>query len=277
MYKIFLMLSFGVIYANNFQVEPRIINGSQVSDEDLTWKFIVTLKYNNNFYCSGSLVSPSWILTSAHCLFDISNNKAFTVSPLDTIGTDSYIVTNTTNFAIEKFILHPSFNINTLNNDIALIKLRNPIFTIQPIPYDKSYSLNINAPTKVAGWGSVNTTNDDYPSRLHEALTPILDFNQCNASLSYNGTLTNNMICAGYWEGTRDSCRGDSGGPLVLNKTLVGIISWGYGCARNEYPGIYTKVKNYINWINSYLPKDVNRQWVPIVTDNINIFIPSSR
>jgi len=275
MRKIFILLFFGIIYAENFQIEPRIIGGNRVSDEDSTWKFLVALKYNNVLYCGGSLLSPEWILTSAHCLFDTSTNKAFQVSPLDTIGAENYTITDTINYSVEQFILHPLFNINTLDNDIALIKLRNPIFSINPIAYDKSYILNVNKQTKVAGWGSINPIGDEYPDRLHEALTPVLDFNQCNASLSYDGKLTNNMICAGYWASNRDSCQGDSGGPLIANRILVGVTSWGYGCARDGYPGIYTKVKNYINWINSYLPKESNRQWAPIIVNNINIFIPS--
>uniref|UniRef100_A0A3Q4H516 trypsin n=1 Tax=Neolamprologus brichardi TaxID=32507 RepID=A0A3Q4H516_NEOBR len=66
----------------------------------------------------------------------------------------------------------------------------------------------------------------------------------------YPFRITNNMICAGSRSGGRDSCQGDSGGPLVCNGKFEGIVSWGIGCAISYYPGVYTKVRNYIGWMN---------------------------
>jgi len=86
------------------------------------------------------------------------------------------------------------------------------------------------------------------------------------------------MMCAGYFVSTRDSCDGDSGGPLIVDNTLVGIVSWGGDCAEDGFPGVYTKVQNYISWIKTYVPKKTiptnNTLWVPIIMDNIITFIP---
>lgn len=77
---------------------------------------------------------------------------------------------------------------------------------------------------------------------------PIVDRNECNED--YEGDITPDMICAGVPEGGKDSCQGDSGGPVVLNGNLVGIVSWGDGCARAGYPGVYTNVAYFLDWIN---------------------------
>lgn len=75
----------------------------------------------------------------------------------------------------------------------------------------------------------------------------ILDQKRCNDS--YRGTLTNKMLCAGFWEGRIDACQFDSGGPLVCDGLLSGIVSFGRGCALSEYPGVYTDVITYESWI----------------------------
>lgn len=62
-------------------------------------------------------------------------------------------------------------------------------------------------------------------------------------------TVTSGMVCAGASDPPRDACQGDSGGPLVVNYTLVGIVSWGEGCADTAYPGVYTRVSNYHSWV----------------------------
>jgi secreted trypsin-like serine protease len=93
-----------------------------------------------------------------------------------------------------------------------------------------------------------------YPDLLQQVELPIVGTDTCNAPGWYNGAITGNMICAGYEEGGKDSCQGDSGGPLVTytdsHWILAGIVSWGYGCAEEQLPGIYTKVTNYLQWIN---------------------------
>ncbi|MBW3890958.1 trypsin-like serine protease, partial [Neisseria meningitidis] len=66
---------------------------------------------------------------------------------------------------------------------------------------------------------------------------------------SYPGMIEVTMFCAGYLEGGKDSCQGDSGGPVVCNGELQGIVSWGYGCAEQNYPGVYTKVCVETEWL----------------------------
>jgi trypsin len=126
----------------------------------------------------------------------------------------------------------------------------------------------------------MDSQGEDYPEDLQEALLPIVDFDTCNSDTSYEGYLTENMFCAGYLDGRKDGCQGDSGGPLIVDNTLVGIVSWGNGCAQENFPGVYTKVQNYASWITEttkeVTPKPKPILWVPIVIDNIITFIPKA-
>jgi len=271
MYKILivgLLWSFvnGVAVAEDLLIESKIINGTVVSVNDDEWRFIVSLKYNGNAYCGGSLVAPNWVLTAAHCLY------GYTPDAYDSVGVGSYNLNTMTEYGVKQFIIHPSYNPTTMDNDIGLIELDKSALTVATIPYDISSSLAVNTQTKVAGWGTMTEGSYDIPDDLMEALTPIVDFDKCNSA--YGGAVTNNMICAGYWVSTRDSCQGDSGGPLIVDNTLVGIVSWGNGCAEDGYPGIYTRVQNYAQWLKSYVPYVPKKTWAPIMMDEITTFVP---
>ncbi|XP_052029506.1 anionic trypsin-2-like isoform X8 [Apodemus sylvaticus] len=101
----------------------------------------------------------------------------------------------------------------------------------------------------ISGWGNTLSFGVNNPDLLQCLNAPVLPQADCEAS--YPGQITSNMICVGFLEGGKDSCQGDSGGPVVCNGQLQGIVSWGYGCALKDNPGVYTKVCNYVDWIQS--------------------------
>jgi secreted trypsin-like serine protease len=92
---------------------------------------------------------------------------------------------------------------------------------------------------------------------LRKAAVPVVDTRVCNEPASYNGAIREHMLCAGHKQGGTDSCQGDSGGPLVLRGSdgpvLVGVVSWGVGCARKLKYGVYTRVADYRRWINGII------------------------
>ncbi|XP_075114143.1 trypsin-like [Leptodactylus fuscus] len=150
-----------------------------------------------------------------------------------------------------KVIRHGSYNSRTLDNDIMLIKLASPATLnsyVKAVPL-ASGCAGAGTSCLISGWGNTLSSGTSMPNLLQCLNAPILTSAQC--SNAYPGEITGNMICIGYLEGGKDSCQGDSGGPVVCNGQLQGIVSWGYGCALRNYPGVYTKACNYNSWISN--------------------------
>ncbi|NWH97416.1 HGFA factor, partial [Tichodroma muraria] len=107
---------------------------------------------------------------------------------------------------------------------------------------------------QISGWGHKHENVSGYSDVLQETLVPLIPEEKCRSPEIYGTELTENMFCAGYFDSKSDACQGDSGGPLACEKNdisyLYGIISWGDGCGRVNKPGVYTRVTNYVKWIN---------------------------
>ncbi|KAG1652363.1 Clotting factor B [Nymphon striatum] len=169
-------------------------------------------------------------------------------------------------YDVEEIIVHSEYKPPVAYNDIALLKVKRKITDsskVQPIclPIGPEKSQNLEKKrVTVIGWGTTAYAGADSP-KLREASIPVASNNHCNESYMRIRALTNypqginsNMICAGKVTGGKDACQGDSGGPLMLldqshKWTLVGVVSGGYQCARPGFPGVYTRVTEYLNWI----------------------------
>jgi trypsin len=101
----------------------------------------------------------------------------------------------------------------------------------------------------VTGWGTLSSGSSSLPSRLQVATVPIVSREECDASYSAYGGITENMICAAVEGGGKDACQGDSGGPLVVDGLLAGLVSWGAGCAEPLYPGVYSNVASLRSFV----------------------------
>ena len=157
--------------------------------------------------------------------------------------------------------LHPEYNTNTKENDIALIKTSSAIdltsgyLPIGPacLPDVKSTMSDLDSGNAiVSGFGRTSESASAPASTiLRAAEVPLMSFETCQTY--YGKRVYPKMLCAGFKEGKHDSCQGDSGGPLVKLKNgrgiVIGVVSWGIGCARPEKPGVYTKISSYLDWI----------------------------
>ncbi|KOB69947.1 Uncharacterized protein OBRU01_08515 [Operophtera brumata] len=153
---------------------------------------------------------------------------------------------------ISKIFIHELYCPSTLTNDIALLGTAKKISfsqSVLPITFAPSdFKIPDGAEAIVSGFG---TTSYEGPtsSVLLAARVQIVNQDLCLRAYLRMATITPEMICAGATNPARDACQGDSGGPLVTNNHLVGIVSWGEGCANSEYPGVYTRVSEYSDWI----------------------------
>ncbi|XP_073702665.1 trypsin-like [Garra rufa] len=221
----------------------KIIGGYECPPNSQPWQ--VHLTDNGQRSCGASLINERWLVSAAHCEIPASRLTAHlgehNISAEE--GTEQRI-------GVEKVIPHPDFNDQPLNNDFMLIKLKEPaIFNeyVKPIPLATRCS-SAGEKCLVSGWGH---TKDGYTSVLQCLKLPVLPRAQCERA--YDGMITENMFCAGFMQGGKDSCQGDSGGPVVCNGELQGVVSWGDGCAKKGKPGVYTEVCRYTDWTRNII------------------------
>ncbi|MCL4168653.1 UNVERIFIED_CONTAM: hypothetical protein GTU68_008266 [Idotea baltica] len=152
---------------------------------------------------------------------------------------------------VARIIPHEDFNAVTRRNDIALLALATPFSLgdfVQPIPLPAPLQ-NTTGDCVLTGWGDVAEDGPN-PDVLQKLTLPVISDQECRQDyLSLE--IADSMICAGVPEGGKDACQGDSGGPLACQGYLGGIVSWGEGCAEPGYPGVYTEVAYFVDWIEA--------------------------
>lgn len=226
-----------------------IVGGRIALEAEAPYQVLIRGRY----LCGGSEIAALWIVTAAHCFDGQPSESQITIhtGTLSRWGWGEHSQTRV--ITLDSVIIHPDYRSVGSGSDIALIRLAEP-FSItawsQPVGIISSTGLiSSTAIFTASGWGR-NEEGGVISENLQVVGLPFVSRQVCEISYMY---LPNNVVCAGYANGGKDTCQGDSGGPLVEwidgIPILRGITSYGNGCARPTFYGIYTDISVYVAWV----------------------------
>merc|ERR1712042_26714 len=234
--------------------KTKIVGGAPTEENEYPWQVgLLSTRFSARPFCGGTLVSSKTVVTAAHCTsgatpaYVVLGEHDLTKSD----GEKKVRVCGTTN--------NPNYNTRNIDYDFSILTLCEDVqfsTDISPACLPTTSTTNYdNKQAVVSGWGTLSTGGTT-PSVLHEATVKTMSNSQCtSSSTSYSRwDITDRMICASA--PGKDACQGDSGGPLVTREsggfyTLIGVVSWGFGCADARAPGVYARVTSQLSWINS--------------------------
>ena len=260
MLQYFVILILAVVAIVATAPEARIIGGHEVDVNK--HPYLVSVRYRseeNTPYlhkCAGAIYSERVVLTAAQCVVDIKSNEKVLIVALanSRTGVDGLP------YPVLKWVSHPNYSSWTVDYDIGIMII-DDVFDFQhlpinPIPIKAVRPLDGKLAT-VPGWGYREEFGPS-SANLEEVQVPIVSNVDCLKAYG-TGEITERMICAGYLKtGGKDACQGDTGGPLVIDNQLIGLVSWGRGCARPGYPSVYTYVSTLTKWIDDTIAANVS-------------------
>ncbi|XP_068631440.1 serine protease nudel [Battus philenor] len=241
------------------RTESRVVGGKP--SQPAAWPWVAALYRDGMFHCGGVILNQHWVMSAAHCVhkfwkhyyeIQVGMLRRLSFSPQEQ------------NHRVSHVIVNQNYNQEDMVNDLSLLRVKTSIqFSrwVRPIclPGPETAGPNwLSGPDPdtlctAVGWGATIERGLD-PDHMREVEVPI--WSHCKHRQDEAGR----EICAGLKEGGKDTCQGDSGGPLLcrnpINKQqwyVAGIVSHGDGCARENEPGVYTRVSIFVEWIKFHI------------------------
>ncbi|XP_041970762.1 trypsin alpha-3-like [Aricia agestis] len=234
----------------------RIVNGKAVEITEVPYQASLRRKVSSGWAhsCGAIVITVRSLLTAAHCV----NSYTFQSDLLRVVVGTVSRTSGGSSYDVAGLYLHEDYSPMTLEHDIAIIVTAKKMSfgrSVQPIPLlEYGQELAEGTEALVSGYG-VTSYEGTVAQSLQAAVVKIVSQQSCARAYMRIGAITSGMLCASADAPPRDACQGDSGGPLVAHSKLVGIVSWGEGCANVSYPGVYTRVSAYTPWIRNKLSK----------------------
>lgn len=233
-----------------------IVGGTPTRPDQYLFTVGLRSSQNGPNFCGGSLIDATHVLTAAHCISRYSASPTW-------VSLGSHFLSGSFDgqqVRVTNRTVHPDYQKpKSMSNDFAILELAEPALPSIPTIVLASASNTDETPIGrtaiTCGWGTTTQGGSQSDVKL-ETTVPILSNEQCHETLTgVDGT----MICAGYDQGGKDTCQGDSGGPFFTQRhdgqpILVGVVSWGIGCAREKLPGVYSRVSTALDFIRQHAP-----------------------
>ncbi|XP_028159100.1 trypsin CFT-1-like [Ostrinia nubilalis] len=252
--KWFMLFWISCVAVNAFpERQTKIVGGTETTVNQYPEVASLLYSYWGIFYnqaCGGSILNTRSILTAAHCVVgDSASNWRIRVG-------STYANSGGTVLSVGSIAYHGSYDSQTNDYDVAILRSATTIvfgtLVKQSSIAGPSYNLADNQAVWAVGWGTTSSGGSASEKLRHVQIWTV---NQAVCRQRYavwGNTITDNMLCSGWLDvGGRDQCQGDSGGPLFHNSVVVGICSWGRGCALAAYPGVNTRVSRFTAWIQA--------------------------